>query len=46
MNINEIMSLVEELTFRVQTLEKKVAGIKAADKSVEEGGYWGGVGRN
>ena len=35
MNINEIMSLVEELTFRVQTLEKKVAALTAEQTSAE-----------
>lgn len=35
MNINEIMSLVEELTFRVQMLEKKVAALTAAQTSAE-----------
>lgn len=29
MNVNEIASLVEELTFRVQTLERKVAELQA-----------------
>lgn len=31
MNINEIIATVEELTFRVQTLEKKVATLSATN---------------
>lgn len=32
MNINEIMSSIEELTLRVMTLEKKVAALESASK--------------
>ncbi len=32
MNINEIMSSIEELTLRVMTLEKKVAALESAPK--------------
>lgn len=32
MNINEIMSSIEELTLRVMTLEKKVAALEGAPK--------------